>query len=383
MFERQFKKPNQIICPTCYGPAQIKIKNCKISICECKNHHNIDGLNIKEFKKTQFIDESTIDCGICKRKKTEIINYLLYFCKECNLNLCPLCKAKHPKTHNIFDYDKKDFICSIHKEVFRLYCKTCKENICNLCELDHDDHNLISYSKIIIDNNNSENKLQKFKKSIAKFKNEIEKINTIFNAVINYCENFYKFIDEIINNFDLNIRNYENYTNLREIYNEDVSKQIDNIINDKNYTNKIIQIFKMFNNISDYKLNIGEQSAKNFNGSGVNMKNKNKEKELMEEISKKDSEINRSLSLMPFKLNPGEKLITVIFISEDQKVHYSFICKNTDKFNELESRLYDVYPEYSENDNYFLANGRKIARFKDLDYNRIKNSDIITLCSCF
>jgi hypothetical protein len=110
------------------------------------------------------------------------------------------------------------------------------------------------------------------------------------------------------------------------------------------------------------------------------MKNRSeKENELMEEISKKNSEIERLLSLLPFKINPGEKLMTVIFTSSDQKIHYSIICKNTEKFNALESRLYDIYPEFSETDNYFISNGRKIARFKDLDYNKIKNSDIITL----
>ena len=107
--------------------------------------------------------------------------------------------------------------------------------------------------------------------------------------------------------------------------------------------------------------------------------NNNKEKELMEEISKKNLEIEKLHSYMPLKLNPGENLMTVIFISEDQKVHYSFICKNTDKFVMLESKLYEIYPEYSENDNFFIANGRKIVKFKDLDYNKLNNSDIITL----
>mgnify|MGYP003571386109 CR=1 FL=1 len=99
----------------------------------------------------------------------------------------------------------------------------------------------------------------------------------------------------------------------------------------------------------------------------------------MEEICKKNSEIEKLHSLIPLKLNPGENLMTVIFISDDQKVHYSFICKNTDKFNDLESKLYKIYPEYSKTNNYFLSNGKTIIKSKDLDFNKIKNSDIITL----
>ena len=379
------KKSKQIICPTCGESAKIKIKNCKLSICECKLHHNKDFLDINEFKSSQLINESTIICGKCKeRNKGNTYNNVFYVCNSCKLNLCPLCQYTHNKTHNCIDYDNKNLKCSKHNELFSSYCNTCKENICTLCTKDHGQHYLISYSKLFIKSNDLEKKLKEFKISIEKLKEDIEKIKGILNKVFNYCENFYKFIDVIIHNFDMKNINYENLINLKEIYNEDLSKKLDNIINDKNYTHKITHIFEIYNNINNNELNIDDQSAKNLNESGVNMKNNNnKEKELMEEISKKNSEIERLLSLMPFKLNPGEKLMTVIFISEDQKVHYSFICKNTDKFNELESRLYDIYPEYSEEDNYFLANGRKIVRFKDLDYNRIKNSDIITLCSGF
>ena len=268
-----------------------------------------------------------------------------------------------------------------------MYCKTCKKNICTLCEQDHDEHEFISFGKLVTKKKDLENKLEDFKISLDKFSEEINKIKDILQNVYNYCQKFYKVIDEIAHNFDIKNRNYQSLCNLKEIFNEDISKKLDNIINKENYIQKITEIFKVYNIINNTKLNIDGQSGDTKSMNNENEENMKKiikkEKELMEEISKKNSEIERLLSLMPFKLNPGEKLMTVIFISEDQKVHYSFICKNTDKFNELESRLYDVYPEYSENDNYFLANGRKIARFKDLDYNRIKNSDIITLCSDF
>ena len=45
----------------------------------------------------------------------------------------------------------------------------------------------------------------------------------------------------------------------------------------------------------------------------------------------------------PIKLLEGEKLMTVIFTSVDQKVLYSVICKNTDLFSDIEKLLYKEY----------------------------------------
>ena len=64
----------------------------------------------------------------------------------------------------------------------------------------------------------------------------------------------------------------------------------------------------------------------------------------------------------------------------DQKiVHYSIIGKNTDKFVRLEEKIYEDYPEYKDEETYFMKNGEKIKRFKSLDENNIKNNDILML----
>ena len=88
---------------------------------------------------------------------------------------------------------------------------------------------------------------------------------------------------------------------------------------------------------------------------------------------------DKIISNYPVKLSEGEKLMSVIFVSSDQNVHYSVICKNTDKFSRIESMLYDEYPEYSESENHFLVNGNKVNKHKSLEFNKIKNNDIIML----
>ena len=101
--------------------------------------------------------------------------------------------------------------------------------------------------------------------------------------------------------------------------------------------------------------------------------------ELVRELREKEKEIKILKSALPFEIKQGEKLMSIIFISVDQKIHHSFICKNTDIFTNLEKSLYDVFPEYGESENYFLLNGGKINKYKSLEYNKIKDSDIITL----
>ena len=72
-------------------------------------------------------------------------------------------------------------------------------------------------------------------------------------------------------------------------------------------------------------------------------------------------------------------MISVIFTSDDQNIHFSVICKITEKFNRLEEKLYNEYPEFSKTNNYFVVNGNRIEKFKNLEENNIHNSDIIIL----
>jgi predicted RNase H-like nuclease (RuvC/YqgF family) len=95
------------------------------------------------------------------------------------------------------------------------------------------------------------------------------------------------------------------------------------------------------------------------------------------EINRLNKEINKYKSIIPFEIKEGEELLPVIFYSTDKKLHYSFICKNTEKFGELEIRLYELYPQYEETDNCFYVNENKIKRGKTLKENNIKCGDVI------
>ena len=81
-------------------------------------------------------------------------------------------------------------------------------------------------------------------------------------------------------------------------------------------------------------------------------------------------------------INDLNDLIPVIFQTIDKKVTYAFICRKTDKFNKIEEKFYENFPELEENeeyDNKFKMKGKKIIKNKTIAQNNINYSDIIVL----
>ena len=123
--------------------------------------------------------------------------------------------------------------------------------------------------------------------------------------------------------------------------------------------------------------NISKETKNNKKNFNLNNNNNDKDKiiELLnEKLNMKDKEIKELK-----KSNNIENLMTVIFYSTDQKIHYSLICKKTDKFNKIENELFEAYPECQDSEYLYIANGQKIKRFKTLEENKITNSQVITL----
>ena len=104
-----------------------------------------------------------------------------------------------------------------------------------------------------------------------------------------------------------------------------------------------------------------------------------KKKLLLDKFKFYENNINELKLNFDVLLKSEGKIFSVNFISLDETVHYSVICKNKDKFSKIESMLYDKYPEYKDANKYFVVNGQKIDISKNLDENGIKNGDIIIL----
>ena len=164
-------------------------------------------------------------------------------------------------------------------------------------------------------------------------------------------------------------------------------KEIQKLKDENNYIN---QIKKYENEIKTLKsdnsnlINIIKLLQNNLinNINGDNILKENKKNSPLEELKNEDNKYNdlKEINLRySFDLKKREFLIPVIFQSVDSEINYAIICKNTDKFNMVENILYDKYPEYIESENYFLVNGIKINKYKTMEQNNIKYSNIIIL----
>ena len=171
-----------------------------------------------------------------------------------------ICKFKHNKNHVIINYDNKDCLCNKHiEEKFLYYCKTCKKDICILCKSEHEKHVLIDFNDIIIKDDDISKTMKDLIITIEKLKNKIIIIQKVFNRLINAVDFYYDMNKIIIDNYNLNKRNYYKLQNLYYLKNnnEMMIKYINNIIDD----NQIFNIYKFpndqFSNSED-SIYIGE-----------------------------------------------------------------------------------------------------------------------------
>lgn len=80
------------------------------------------------------------------------------------------------------------------------------------------------------------------------------------------------------------------------------------------------------------------------------------------------------------KLNDNKgSIINIIFSSSDQKFKIPLSFDSNTKFYVVEDFIYGKFPDYKEDENYFLVNGTKINRFKTLKENNIKDGNNIIL----
>ena len=134
---------------------------------------------------------------MCKiQNKSNAYNNRIYYCLNCNINICTICKLKHDKEHKIINYDDKNYICNKHYENYTKYCKECKLNLCMICEKEHLNHKSIYYGELLPDNDNN-NKLREY---INKLKYEIKDIIKKLEDIIENMEIYYKISYKNINN---------------------------------------------------------------------------------------------------------------------------------------------------------------------------------------
>ena len=126
-----------------------------------------------------------------------------------------------------------------------------------------------------------------------------------------------------------------------------------------------------------------QNQIKNYNQ--INNKNLNMIEDLKNQITQKNNELNElKINLQNNnninnnnniiendRLIKESKIICINFTSSDQKINFAIPSVSTDIFAVIEEKLYQEYPEYRETNNYFIANGNQILRFKTISDNKI------------
>ena len=264
--EPYLKKSENIICPQCKESVIISVKDYKVFLSECKNGHKYDNLLLSQFNELQTEDISQILCGICKKSKSQTFENKMSFCLDCKINICNLCISVHDNNHNKIEYEKKNYICRNDGENFTSYCQTCKKNLCVSCENDHNQHEVIPFSKLMKNKNELIKQNTNLKKDVDNFKNLINDITKKLNRVRDNIDIYFDINKMLINSTKRTYRNYEELVSINEINNNNtIQTDINNIINEGNINNQINGILEMYKKMGIEEENQNQNNAENGN----------------------------------------------------------------------------------------------------------------------
>ena len=97
-------------------------------------------------------------------------------------------------------------------------------------------------------------------------------------------------------------------------------------------------------------------------------------------LKTENESLKRDKERYPIKLQPGEKIICVMFKKKEEKKYYLIICKNTDQFKTIKGKFYEKNPEFKNMPIIFKVQGQIIDdESKSLDDLFISHNSIIEL----
>ena len=218
-------------------------------------------------------------------------------------------------------------------------------------------------SKLIKENEELKKENEELKKENDKLKEEIETLKKQPSNNVQDDKDYKELTDKIKELTD-KIKELGNKLNEEKKKNEELI--------DKN--NELEEKMKNMQNIPSTENSFSKNESTSLG--------ENRER-LLDNILEKDKEIKELKAKLDkaIKLEEGEELISLIFMEEKENIHYSVICKNTDKITKPEEKLLIKYPKIKEEDiefDYFF-NKKRIKKSKTLKEYNITNGDIINL----
>ena len=187
-----------IRCEDCHEILSISLNIDKKEIqLKCEKEGKTKNISFDKFFESlkEYADINC--CQFCKKKNP---SQKYYLCKTCsNKILCENCYEEHNKKDDIIKF-KIDSTCRKHYNPYESYCPICKENKCSYCSIDHDENHekdeFLLKKKLL-----KKNKLDGFKNTIKKIKNDRDKIKEKINSVIKELEEKIAFINNLKEKF--------------------------------------------------------------------------------------------------------------------------------------------------------------------------------------
>ena len=172
--------------------------------------------------------------------------------------------------------------------------------------------------------------------------------------------------EELIISYQNKIKDLKNELNDYKNENEKLKVELNNYISENKIIKDELNNLKKLKEAFREKLNKNENKIKNLTDENTKLKN---------ELLKVDINSTNAEKLS----EEDNNIISLNFISDDQKINYSIKCLKTDIFFEVEEKLYQKYEQLRETDNNFIINGKTVLRFKKIYDNVIKDGDTIKL----
>ena len=218
-------------------------------------------------------------------------------------------------------------------------------------------------SKLIKENEELKKENEELKKENDKLKEEIETLKKQPSNNVQDDKDYKELTDKIKELTD-------KIKELGNKLNEEKKKYEELII--KN--NELEEKMKNMQNIPSTENSFSKNESTSLGENRERLLDNNLEKD--KEIKELKAKLDKAI-----KLEEGEELISLIFMEEKENIHYSVICKNTDKITKPEEKLFVKYPKIKEEDiefDYFF-NKKRIKKSKTLKEYNITNGDIINL----
>jgi hypothetical protein len=139
----------------------------------------------------------------------------------------------------------------------------------------------------------------------------------------------------------------------------------------KNQSNEEINILQ--NNLNKIKAEFEKEKIKNkkLEESYIQLKNNNIEK-FNEIIKEKEEEILKLKSTIKEK----ENILPISITDSEESIYFCTICRNIDKFYQIEKEFYEENPEL-EHKGYFKINNRVLDKQKSIEENEIHKNNLI------